>query len=150
MYFPTLVKKVVRKYIGTNELYSEAKLDLFQLKISLTSWVIYIVKSQESSLEFHFIKNGNHDYVKKMPIHSIKVWVHELGMVVVFLEDLRRKKQVGLVYPCIKMYNDLIFYRGFKIGGLASQTTKDITEQWTNFHKLWMPERMESQEETTK
>jgi hypothetical protein len=31
---------------------------------------------------------------KKRPIHSIKVWAHELGMVVVFLEDLRRKKQV--------------------------------------------------------
>jgi hypothetical protein len=30
--------------------------------------------------------------IERMPIHSIKVLGHELGMMAVFLEDLRKKK----------------------------------------------------------
>jgi hypothetical protein len=104
-----LVRKVIMMYVGTNELYSEIKLDLFQLTISLTSYVICIVESQDSSLEFHFIKNGNHDYVKKWLSTQSRFGCMELGMVVVFLEDLKRKKEVELICPCIKMNDDLIF-----------------------------------------
>jgi len=58
----------------------------------MSSWAIDVMKSLDNNLKFHFIKNGNHNSIKKMPIHSIKIWGHDLGMVVVSLEDLRRKK----------------------------------------------------------
>jgi hypothetical protein len=95
----------------------------------MLSLAIYVMDGSDSNLEFHFIKHGNQNFVKKMPFHSVKVWVHELGMVVVFLEDLKRKKQVKLICPCMKMKDDLVFDRGFKIGGLALQIKEDIVKK---------------------
>jgi hypothetical protein len=40
-----------------------------------------------------------------MPIHALKVWVHELTMVVLMLKDSRKKEVVGLVYPIDKISN---------------------------------------------
>ncbi len=47
----------------------------------------------------------------------------------------------------MKMNDNLIFDQGFKINGLTSQIVKDIIKKWTNFHELWMLEKMEFEEE---
>jgi hypothetical protein len=36
----------------------------------------------------------------------------------------------------MKMKDDLVFDRGFKIGGLALQIKEDIVKKWTDFHEL--------------
>jgi len=47
----------------------------------------------------------------------------------------------------MKMNDDIIFDRGFKIGGIVLRTTKDVIEKWTDFHELWMLEKIEYEEE---
>jgi hypothetical protein len=106
------------------------------------------MKSLDNNLEFHFIKNGNHNSTKKMPVHSIKIWGHELGMAAISFEDMRRKKQVKHVCLGMKMNDDIIVDRGFKIGGIVLRTTKDVIKKKTDFHELWMFEKMEYEEET--
>jgi hypothetical protein len=54
------------------------------------AWGARPMPAQESLMEFHF-KNNNEDFVKKMPIHTLKVWVHKLMMVVFILKKSRKK-----------------------------------------------------------
>lgn len=59
----------------------------------------------DTFIEFHFIENGNQDSVKKMPIHDLKVWAHDLDMVVVMLKHPQKKQLVDFVY-LINQIND--------------------------------------------
>jgi hypothetical protein len=63
---------------------------IWTLSKSILAWGARPMLAQESLMEFHF-KNNNEDFVKKMPIHALKVWVHKLVMVVFTLENSRKK-----------------------------------------------------------
>jgi hypothetical protein len=54
------------------------------------AWGAWPMLAQESLMEFH-IKNNNEDFIKKMPIHALKVWVHKLVMVIFMLKNSRKK-----------------------------------------------------------
>jgi hypothetical protein len=57
-------------------------------------------------IEFHFIKNGNSNLVKKMPIQDLKAWAHDLDMVVVMLEDSQKEQLMGLVCSINRISNE--------------------------------------------
>jgi hypothetical protein len=69
-YTPPLLKKVIEKYVGIDDMYSEAKRGFFEFTSFMSSWAIYIVESLDNNLEFHIIKNGNQDFVKKMGLST--------------------------------------------------------------------------------
>jgi hypothetical protein len=50
-----------------------------------------LLNQLDTFIKFHFIKNGNQDSMKKMLIHDMKVWAHDLDVVVFMLEDPRKK-----------------------------------------------------------
>jgi hypothetical protein len=54
-------------------------------------WVTRLLNKPNTFIEFHFIKNGNQDSMKKRPIHDLKVWTHDLNMIVIMLKDPWKK-----------------------------------------------------------
>jgi hypothetical protein len=73
-------------------MYPEVEFKIWSFTSKVTIWVTRLLNQFNTFIEFHFIKNGNQDLVKKMPIQDLKTWVHDLDMVVVMLEDPRKKK----------------------------------------------------------
>jgi hypothetical protein len=74
-----------------------------------------------------------------MPIHALKVWVHELAMVVFMLKDPRKKEVVGLVYRINKIGNQFSLTnakKGFKFKGLKDKTTQDVHDCWDEFFEV--------------
>jgi hypothetical protein len=57
IYTPSLLKKVVGKYIGIDDLYTERELGLFEFTSSMLSQANCVVENPDSNL--NFIKNGN-------------------------------------------------------------------------------------------
>jgi hypothetical protein len=62
------MKKFVGNYFNLIPLYKEVMIGVWNLAVKVTSWVGRIMKKPKINLEFHFLKNGNQDYVKKMPL----------------------------------------------------------------------------------
>jgi hypothetical protein len=85
------MKKVVDKYVGMFNLYPKAELGIWSFALKGTSWVVRLLNQLDTFIKFHFIKNGNQDSMKEMPIHDMKVWARDLDMVVFMLEDPRKK-----------------------------------------------------------
>ncbi len=63
---------------------------------------------QETLIEFHFINNEKEDFMKEMPIHTLKFWAHELVMVVFMFEDPCKKQVVGVVCLIEKISDELL------------------------------------------
>ncbi len=70
-----------------HNMYLEVKLGIWSLISKITAWVTRLLNQLDTFIEFHFIKNENQDLVKKMPIQDMKVWAHDLDMVVIMLKD---------------------------------------------------------------
>jgi hypothetical protein len=81
------MKKVVNEYFDMHNMYLEVKLGIWSLISKITAWVTRLLNQLDTFIEFHFIKNENQDLVKKMPIQDMKVWAHDLDMVVIMLKD---------------------------------------------------------------
>jgi len=96
-YTPPLMKKVVNEYFGIFNLYLEAKLRIWSMAPKVTTWATRLLNQLDTFIEFHFIKNGNQDLVKKMPIHDMKVWAHDLDMVILMFEDQSKKQLASFV-----------------------------------------------------
>ncbi len=62
------MKKMVGNYFNLIPLYKEATLGMWNLIVKVTSWVGRTLKKPKLNLEFHFVKNGNQDSMKKMPL----------------------------------------------------------------------------------
>jgi hypothetical protein len=77
--------------LGLNHFYPKAKLKIWSLLNSVLAWGARLMLGHNILIKFDFIKNKNKDFVKKMPIHALKVWAHELTMVIVMLEDPHTK-----------------------------------------------------------
>jgi hypothetical protein len=86
-YTPPLLKKVIGEYLGLNHFYPKAKLGIWSLLNNVLAWGVKFMLGHNTLIKFDFIKNKNKDFVKKMPIHALKVWAHKLAMVIVMLED---------------------------------------------------------------
>jgi hypothetical protein len=46
-----------------------------------------------------------------MPIHTLKIWAHKFGKVVLMLEDSCKKKEVHFIYPIDKINDELALTR---------------------------------------
>jgi hypothetical protein len=45
--------------------------------------------------------------MKKMPVYDMKVWAHDLDMIVLMLEDPRKKQLASLVYSINRINDEL-------------------------------------------
>jgi hypothetical protein len=66
-----------------------------------------------------------------MPIHALNVWAHKLAMVIIMLEDPRKKHVVGLVYSIDKINNELSqtsVDKGFKFKDMKAKTAQDVCD----------------------
>ncbi len=85
--------------------------------------------TQETLIKFHFINNNNEDFVKKMPIHTLKVWAHKFAMVVLMLKDPRKKQVINLIYSVDKISNEVTFTnveKRFKFKDMKAKIVQDI------------------------
>lgn len=125
MYTPPLLKNVTGEYLGFNHFYPKAKLKIWSLSNSILAWGAKLMHGHKTLIKFDFIKNKNKDYVKKMPIHTLKIWAHELAMVIIMLEDPCMKQVVGLVYSIDIINNELSQTsadKGFKFKNMKAKT----------------------------
>jgi hypothetical protein len=60
--------KVVDEYFGVHNMYPEVELGIWSLTSKVTNWMAKLLNQPNIFIEFHFIKNGNEELVKKMPI----------------------------------------------------------------------------------
>ncbi len=89
------MKKVVNKYFGVHNMYLEVELGIWSLTSNVTAWATRLLNQVDTFIEFHFIKNGNHDSMKKMPIQDLKAWAHDLNMVIVMVIVIATEKAIG-------------------------------------------------------
>ncbi len=71
------MEKIVGDYLGLIPLYKEAMFGVWDLTIKVMSWAVRILKKPYLNMEFHFVQNGNQDFVKKMPLQHMtsKRWL---------------------------------------------------------------------------
>jgi hypothetical protein len=67
------------------DLYPKIELRIWSLILKGTFWAARLLNQLDIFIKFHLIKNGNQDSMKKMHVHDMKVWAHELDMVVFML-----------------------------------------------------------------
>lgn len=60
--------KVVDEYFGVHNMYPEVELGIWSLTSKVTNWMAKLLNQPNIFIEFHFIKNGNEESMKKMPI----------------------------------------------------------------------------------
>jgi hypothetical protein len=60
--------KVVDEYFGVHNMYLEVELGIWSLTSKVTNWMAKLLNQPNIFIEFHFIKNGNEESMKKMPI----------------------------------------------------------------------------------
>jgi hypothetical protein len=77
--------------------------------------------------------------VKKMPIPDLKVWAHDLDIVIVMLEDPRKKQLTGLVCSIYKISDEstlTLVEKGFFVKNMKDNTSHDIIVKWNEFVEL--------------
>ncbi len=62
------MKKVVNEYFNLHDMYPEVEFKIWSFSSKVTAWVTRLRNNFDMFIEFHSIKNGNQDSMKKMPI----------------------------------------------------------------------------------
>ncbi len=106
-YTPPFMKTIADEYFNMFDLYPKANIRIWSLALKGTSWVARLLNQLDTFNKFHFFKNGNQDSMKKMPVYDMKVWAHDLDMIVLMLEDPRKKQLAGLVYSINRINDEL-------------------------------------------
>jgi hypothetical protein len=70
------MKKVVDKYFNVHNMYLKVELGIWSLISNVIAWAARLLNQADTFIEFHLIKNGNQDSMKKMPIQDLKAWAH--------------------------------------------------------------------------
>lgn len=115
-YIPLFMKIIANEYFNMFDLYPKIDTRIWSLALKGTSWATRFLNQLDTFNKFHLIKNGNQDSMKKMPVHDMKVWVHDLDMIVLMLEDPRKKQLASLVYSINRIDDELaptLVKRGF-------------------------------------
>ncbi len=102
-------------------------------------WATRLLNEPNTFIEFHFIKNGNQDLMQKMPIYDLKVWVHDLNVIVIMWKDARKKQFVGLVCLIDQINDELVptlVEKGFFMKNMKDKTLHDVIIKWNEFVKL--------------
>jgi hypothetical protein len=98
-----------------------------------------LLNELDTFIEFHFIKNGNQDSMKKMPIYDLKVWTHDSNTIVIMLKDPWKMQLVGLIYSINWINNELVptlVEKGFLVKNMKEKTLHDDVAKWNEFVKL--------------
>jgi hypothetical protein len=138
---------VTSEYLEFNQYYPEAYLGIWTFLKSISIWRVRLMPATKYSIKFHFIKNDNKDLVKKMLIHTLKVWVHELAMVVLMLEDLIKKWVVAFVCLIDKISDELSLTsanKGFRLKELKDKIAQDVYDRWDEFFEVLQIENNKS------
>jgi len=138
---------VTSEYLEFNQYYPKAYLGIWTFLKSISIWRVRLMPATKYSIEFHFIKNDNKDLVKKMLIHTLKVWVHELAMVVLMLEDLIKKWVVAFVCLIDKISDELSLTsanKGFRLKELKDKIAQDVCDRWDEFFEVLQIENKKS------
>jgi hypothetical protein len=88
--------------------------------------------------------------VKKMPIQDLKVWAHDLDMVIVMLEDPRKKQLASLVWSINKISNELTLTsieKGFFVKNMKDNISHNVIIKLNEFVELLKIEQDELQKE---
>lgn len=67
--------------------------------------------------------------MKKMHIHDMKVWAHDLDMVILILEDPQKKQLASFVSSIKKINDELVpmsVKKGFIVNTMEENTSHDI------------------------
>jgi hypothetical protein len=67
--------------------------------------------------------------MKKMPIHDMKVWVHDLDMVIFMLEDPWKKQLASFVCSTNQISDELapmLINKGFIVSTMKDKTLHDL------------------------
>jgi hypothetical protein len=67
-YTPPLMKKVVDEYFDMHDMYPKVDFGIWLPISKVIAWATKLLNQLDTFIEFHFIKSGNQDSVKKMPI----------------------------------------------------------------------------------
>jgi hypothetical protein len=133
------MKKVVDKYFNVHDMYLKVELGIWSLTSNVIAWVARLLNQADTFIEFHFIKNGNQDSMKKMPIQDLKAWAHDLNMVVIMLEDPWKKQLASLVYSINRISDELALTsieKGFFVKNMKDETLHNIVIKWNEFIEL--------------
>jgi hypothetical protein len=123
------MKKVVDEYFGVHDMYPEVEFIIWSFTSKVTAWAARQLNQPNTFIEFHFIKNGNQDSMKNMPMQDLKAWVHDLDMVVVMLKDPQKKKLVGFICSINKITNELapmLIEKGFLMKNTKDKTSHNV------------------------
>jgi hypothetical protein len=63
---------VTKEYLGLNQYYPEVEFEIWTFLKSLSTWRVRLMPSQESLIEFHFMKNDNKGFIKKCPSTNLR------------------------------------------------------------------------------
>ncbi len=62
------MKKVIAKYFKVHDMYPKVEFEIWSFISKVTTWATRLLNQPNTFIEFHLIKNGNQDSVKKMHI----------------------------------------------------------------------------------
>jgi hypothetical protein len=100
------------------------------------NWAIRLVENKDSPFKFHFVKNGMKVTMRKMPIHGMVSWAPSLNEMILFFEDLCKKKKVGLVCPMNKIddsFTPTSANKRFIVKDILDFNAMAILEKWYEF-----------------
>ncbi len=74
-----------------------------------------------------------------MLIHSLVRYVHALEKVIIMLEDMWKKQQVGSICPVSSLNDELMLAsvdKGFKFKGIKDLDIIEINVKWNKFYEI--------------
>jgi len=84
-------------------------------------------------------------------MQDLKVWAHDLDMVVVMLKDPQKKQLVGLICSINRINDELaptLVEKGFFVKNMKDKTSHDVIIKWNEFIELLKIEQDKSQKES--
>ncbi len=86
-----------------------------------------------------------------MLIHSLVRYVHALEKMIIMLEDMWKKQQVGFVCPVSSLNNELMSSsvdKGFKFKGIKDLDIIEISVKWNKFYEIMQQKNEENIEKS--
>lgn len=82
-YTPPVFLKAMGSNLRSHLHHHETTLKIWELSKSISTLEIKLVEKKDAPFEFHFVKNGMEDSMKKMPRHGMRHWALLLNKVIV-------------------------------------------------------------------
>ncbi len=86
-----------------------------------------------------------------MPIHSLVFYMHAFDKVIIMMEDMRKKKQIGLICLASSLNDELMpssVDKGLKFKGIKDLDAIEVSVKWNEFYELVQLEKEENIQES--